>query len=859
MTVHLFPSSDFARFWGEGFSSSQQSQFHPLQGSLGGPPSLQEEAFWEACVQTLPTPIRTSKWLGSRIQQLFQTAAKGRVEVREWRMLASHPELPAQTKNIFQSLLPCYQQWLDQNPFLLLPTPSSGQTYVAHGWNAWSPQASWTPYGYLRDLQDMAISLQEVVYLPIVEAKFLSASEMWVQPWLPLLHHFSGGALEELRLVWDQPPPMYYTPLVTNHQECQLLSIRIQQALARGAQRVVLIAQTSQRRQRLVQTLSALGIATVSSSSSFPEVVDSLAIHPELRFVLETYRAERPLAHLAAHFEELPEIALLRSNLQEVASAAAHASAIGALARWIQQRYGAPSSIPFSVPIATWLNTSMAQENCHAWEQWDSLLHEGAALPSSPLSRETFVALLSQNLSRRCKFPRIDSKTPSVMVTGLDDHCSRGTSCDVLFFTGFCDAEYPLPYPSDSLGITAEVGTLHRILGRPVWPLSISPSVQASWLLQAIYHAQEVHWIRTSCDSRGRNSLPSRYESWVLPLGESMDWKPNPMDVFVTPEISEIIDIEQNRQKIMPRSYTDLPAWLKPLSLSEKQGTHVGVLQEKTEGIETLGSIHQALSASALENYAQCPFRFFAHTLLKSNPPSLFAEEATTAQYGTLAHQTLRMFFQKLLATHQLPLQGTAEEQRLLEQAFQQALAELRVEWSEEQWVVIESKLPGLRKDLWLLIQKEASSPTFPLTEPRWFEYSFCLPLGSKEQPIYMKGLIDRIDTSPEQALILDYKLGNLAFHEERLRNQLNVTSFQLPLYAFALRQDPTFAPLRSIQARYYSIRQQKISNQAVSDTDLDLSAIEAITKRIRMGRFEVQPTTCNFCDLRALCRINNP
>lgn len=856
MTIHLFPSREFATSWREGVSSQQQVQCHFLYDFSRNNSSLEEELFWLSCAQAFPGFSSPPVWLHSSIQQLFRTAAYGHVSPQEWHLLSSHPSLSHRTKNIFQQLLPWYQKWPHRTFSPTPQLPITEQAFIGHGWNAWSPQASWTPYGYLRDLQDLALALQKTIYLPIIETKFLtSSSEPLVQPWLPLLHHFNEGVFEELRLPWEEPPTLHYTPPLTNQQECDVLLRGIEYAFDQGAQRIVVIAQTPQRRQRLLQALSLQGIAATSTSFHFPTPVDSLSTHPGLRFLLETYSAERPLAHLATQFEELPDIDLLRSGMQEMISPFTHANALQRLATWIQKVLASETPSPFSTSLSDWMNTTIASENMHAWKQLHLLLESAATHSHPPLSRGAFVTLLHQAFSRICKFPPIEARKKHVIVTSLDAYCSYGSSCDVLFFTGFSDAEYPLSYGSESLGISMEVTKLHRILGRPVWPSTPSSSIQASWLMQALYQTQEAYFLRTSYDSRGRASLPCRYESWILPLAKPMDWPSVSSKASLPLVLSEIIAIEKARRKTHTQGSLYLPAWTSPVEIVERS-EHQGILALKTEAVTSLGSTHQPLSVSNIEDYAQCPFRFFARVLLQANPPLLFQEEATAAQYGIIAHHTLRLFFEKRLAADQLPLQGTFEEQRSLEECFQQVIEQMRMEWTDEQWLIIQTRLSGLWKDLLQLIQKEAFVAHNNPLRPHSFEYAFRISLGPKDNPIFLQGIMDRIDVSEEEALVLDYKLGNLTGHETNLRKQLNKTSFQLPLYAFALRRDPSFSHLSSIQARYYSIRQQHLSKQAIADTEVDLSAVETIVHRIRMGQFNAQPTTCDFCNLQALCRI---
>jgi len=81
---------------------------------------------------------------------------------------------------------------------------------------------------------------------------------------------------------------------------------------------------------------------------------------------------------------------------------------------------------------------------------------------------------------------------------------------------------------------------------------------------------------------------------------------------------------------------------------------------------------------------------------------------------------------------------------------------------------------------------------------------------------------------------------------------------FQLALYAELLRQRE---PSARVDAAYLSLRDAQLT-RTLRENGVDPDALplaQGIRERVgrmRAGRFEVRPITCDYCDLKPVCRL---
>lgn len=312
--------------------------------------------------------------------------------------------------------------------------------------------------------------------------------------------------------------------------------------------------------------------------------------------------------------------------------------------------------------------------------------------------------------------------------------------------------------------------------------------------------------------------------------------------------IDQAISIEQFRREWFAQLQTN-----SHLQAAEKAQNFLGkispdILAQRYHFLP--GTKQNPLSVSALEDYAQCPFRFFARSVLHLEQTwwAESNEELEPVTWGQMQHELLRKIFQDRLYEQELSASDIAHH--------------IKTEFAPNP--LIEIQLQKLAQELSLLIKNEKQWST-KLT-PHAFEYQVgpfeILPKKeqlSAKNSVYIKGVIDRLDIGNGKALILDYKSGNLEYYQTLLQKEQLHTSFQLPLYVAALQNDPVMTEhgITEVRARYYSISQCKLSKEVLNDQpELLKERVHLLVKQIHEGNFMVSPKSCDGCKLENICRI---
>jgi len=117
-----------------------------------------------------------------------------------------------------------------------------------------------------------------------------------------------------------------------------------------------------------------------------------------------------------------------------------------------------------------------------------------------------------------------------------------------------------------------------------------------------------------------------------------------------------------------------------------------------------------------------------------------------------------------------------------------------------------------------------------------------------------------RFDRQPDGSLmVLDYKSGRKDSLTPKLKPEvLLAPEFQLALYVEMLRRRE---PGTRVDAAYLSLRDaQRTRSLRASGIDLEAlpiaQAVEERVARMRAGRFEARPLSCDHCPLEPACRL---
>lgn len=308
-------------------------------------------------------------------------------------------------------------------------------------------------------------------------------------------------------------------------------------------------------------------------------------------------------------------------------------------------------------------------------------------------------------------------------------------------------------------------------------------------------------------------------------------------------------------------------------------------------------------SPTALEMYADCPFRFYLGRVLGLEPLPGVDLDLTALERGSLLHKIAFRFYAGWRGDGNGAVTETsypAALQRILAIGRDEAD---RFPFDSPAWLVEKEHLVGSPHvgrgllERFLTHERETASSTFV---PHAFELSFGLPVaagtcdpastpdaiaiplnGTDGEVVRIRGRIDRIDRLPDgRFLIADYKTGS---SHPSLRDIEAGRAFQLPLY---LRAVETLTAMQGVAGCYYTLRRGEIRNKPVfwdaslkeqfkpfsgssrsgvpdvrALVDTSLAHVSRCLEGIRSGWFAPRsdPGPCPaYCDFKTVCRFDS-
>lgn len=303
-------------------------------------------------------------------------------------------------------------------------------------------------------------------------------------------------------------------------------------------------------------------------------------------------------------------------------------------------------------------------------------------------------------------------------------------------------------------------------------------------------------------------------------------------------------------------------------------------------------------SVTRLENYAKCPFKFFAEQVLKLDVTEEPSEEPEAPEIGNLLHETLFKFYSGLRERN-ITLAGCSDEDfsKAANMLFEIAESILQKEnifssplafWDREKIFGIEGKKET--SVLWRFLLNERNEESGFV--PSYFETGFGSVYGgdsdeilSRDEPVEIEGVkirgkIDRIDLNDAAGslAIVDYKTGNKRPTKDELWNGL---ALQLPVYlkvaAMLVEEEKgkTYQPFSmqiyglKFDAKGFDKRRVAPSDKRKDDTEENLQLIEYVSGKIKeyvenisSGKFNLsalpdrEDKICRYCDFKKVCRV---
>jgi RecB family exonuclease len=302
--------------------------------------------------------------------------------------------------------------------------------------------------------------------------------------------------------------------------------------------------------------------------------------------------------------------------------------------------------------------------------------------------------------------------------------------------------------------------------------------------------------------------------------------------------------------------------------------------------------VNRPVSASQLEAWSRCRFLGLSRRILRLEEDEEAGEEMDARALGELLHATLRLLIPVLQAKRQWRPAKTAQAmvETELDTALSVSAEEVRRTLPIGHTLLFELTVERARRELLRLVYEPAIEPIIG-AEPRAFEQPFgrieapeavqqvaIPPALPDERPIFLTGAIDRLDVSPTQVAVIDYKLSRTGNPKARL-DALLLRDFQLPLYLFVARQqypkravDAAWVGLRKSESLVLSrvLRDEAYSLDDVLAVDLETrrrlaesevpnlaNSVHALQASLRRGDFGARPLDCKYCHLRSVCRIS--
>jgi ATP-dependent helicase/nuclease subunit B len=501
-----------------------------------------------------------------------------------------------------------------------------------------------------------------------------------------------------------------------------------------------------------------------------------------------------------------------------------------------------------------------------------------------------------------------------VTVTAIEQ--ARGIPFRVLILCGALDGEFPLVYqPEHFLGyVPAEAQERHVRAERMLFYQFLTNHPEA------LENGQQRLFITYPRQQDGEELVRSPFvdellkvtsleqDGWVisaeelsrrLARGEAAEELRRVPWLWVRATPAEIAEVLLARSDPLPAPLRErLPAGVaQPWNPSKP--TFLELLpHEQQRLLERVGTL---FSASELELYQQCPYRYFAANILRLRPLEPPTLELSPLERGILLHRIAYRFFRTLQAEEapvlvqprrpgspalqpvQLRAERMAYYRELLHRIAREELEHVRF---EHPWFELErEELLGTPErsgilEAWLEWELERAARGFL---PVAFELGFGLrptavPPVELRPDVLLQGRIDRLELlwgEPPLLGIADYKSGRMANlpGAKQLRRGEHL---QLPLYLwaaqqllqrdYALESEPARAAFYALRPHRGSKGRLEASERALITSETASEAIERaiatalqVVESIRHGRFPVQPsscTVCRSCPYKALCRI---
>lgn len=310
-------------------------------------------------------------------------------------------------------------------------------------------------------------------------------------------------------------------------------------------------------------------------------------------------------------------------------------------------------------------------------------------------------------------------------------------------------------------------------------------------------------------------------------------------------------------------------------SRGDRQTVYNGFLVDAVMCGAATVTLPKKWSASKINEYGQCPFRFWVSRVLELQPRQEPEVGLDALLLGQTQHKVLEIFFRKFRQRN-WRARSTAESDwlPLFQEAFSEGISWLLAQsqfdpgpfWKYDK-VEMEFRLKRFLQEEFARFAKDPED-----FQPEHVEISFGtgspgayppLVLPGRNREILISGVIDRLDVSPAgRVRVIDYKSGSTSMPPRDAEAGRNV---QIPLYALAVEQ-AILPESKVVRGAYLSVSQGMPSGKF--DFEGEEHALPAMAadhvahfvEAIAGGDFTVRPNgndVCRSCQHERICRVN--
>src|SRR5881409_995166 len=473
----------------------------------------------------------------------------------------------------------------------------------------------------------------------------------------------------------------------------------------------------------------------------------------------------------------------------------------------------------------------------------------------------------------------------------LDAMDARGVPFRALFVLGLNEKVFPRSVQEDPFLRDADRTVLARDLGFKI-PCKLEgfdeERLLFALLLRSARERVVLSYQRTDRD--GRPMVPSGYLAELKPHvgGSELRIKRRPTErwaagSFLTPREAGLLMILKGSTA---SSLTPVLRLHQPPELFAHGLAAIAAIDSMKpaltphDGIVGVARAHWRLlerhgvSPTALERYAQCPFKYFAEKVLRleplKTPDSILVPDARAR--GTLCHAILRAFYERLHQRNVQPADvASPDVERWLDEVAAVAFAKFEAEepvgypllWS----LVKEDLTCVVRTFIENDLQELRASGYRPILFEEAVTGSFGGTLPDPLNHVRIRGRLDRVDVRREagqaHVRVVDYKYTETSAPKLEDRDlataALRGKRLQAPLYLLAasgvLKEEPAVPD----EAAFYFLAPYW-PNGPVVRTGLTAvcgeGTVRVVLEGVRQGRFFILPGEyCDYCEFSSACR----